>query len=227
MAEKIRISKRTVRKPSTPNRQHSATKAIPSDPAKMTKAQRRSEKHRILEERNQQILELGSRLAPLHPTGLPKKPARVKLQIAVPIAIGFFPSESGSINPQMYKWLIPDTVAYHDARFGQLMTVPTPSGPQQVIYAFTVKGNQVKAPSGRVEPSASIIGFTEAKATPDQVAALKIRVDEIRVKREQKLGRNREHYLAHKRNKEKRAGIRKQIRRIQNMPIWPNSPKPR
>lgn len=72
MAEKIRISKRTVRKPSTPNRQHSATKAIPSDPAKMTKAQRRSEKHRILEERNQQILELGSRLAPLHLQDFPK-----------------------------------------------------------------------------------------------------------------------------------------------------------
>jgi hypothetical protein len=145
----------------------------------------------------------------------------------LPIVIGFFPGEAGSINPQMYKWLIPDTVAYHNAKFGQLMTVPTPSGPQQVIYAFTVKGNQVQAPSGRLEPSASIIGFTEAKATPDQLAALQTRVDEIRVKREQKLAKNREHYLAHKRNKEKRAGIRKQIRRIQDMPIWPDSPKSR
>jgi hypothetical protein len=120
-----------------------------------------------------------------------------------------------------------NSINYHNAKFDQMMTVPTPTGPQQVIYAFTVKGNQVQAPSGRIEPSASIIDFAETEATPDQLAAMQTRVDEIRLKREQKLARNREHYLAHKRNKEKRAGIRKQIRHIQNMPIWPDSSKPR
>lgn len=226
MSEKIRISTRNARfipkkshKPKVAKKQ--APKAqVPSDPAKMTKAQRRSEKHRILEERKRQVQNLDAKLTSLQPKGSPKKPQRQKLQVGVPIAIGFFATDGG-INPKMYKWLIPDDVDYRAAKFGQLMTVPTKDSTQKVIYAFTVKGNQVKSPSGRIEPASAIVGFADAMATSDQVAAVKIRVDEIRIKREEKLANNRSHYLQHKRRKEKRASLRRQIRRIENAPIWP------